>query len=745
MPLEYWSFAFATAVYLINRLPSSPLQFQVPFELLFQEKPNYSKLRVFGCLCYPWLRPYSAHKLDSRSSPCVFVGYSLSQSAYLCFDRSSSRLYSSRHVEFFETSFPFKVPNSVPSCSSAPEPDIIPLVSPLPPPLNPVAGDFGVDASPGDLDSSSPPVIDSSSSDTTIAITPGSSASSTSVEIPASILPASVPLPASSDPPPNSHPMVTRSKNQIVKPNPRYALNVVTTLDTNTEPRTHIQALKDPRWRGSMGDEINSQVQNNTWNLVPPNPSYNLVGCRWVFRIKRKADGSVDRFKSRLVAKGFHQRPGIDYFETFSPVVKQPTIRLVLGQAVSRGWVLRQLDVNNAFLQGELSEDVYMAQPPGFIDEDRPDFVCKLNKAIYGLKQAPRAWYNALRTFLVDCGFYNSVADTSLFVLHKLGIYLFVLVYVDDIVVTGNSASHVQAFIDLLAARFSIKDMGELSYFLGIEVTRTEAGLTLTQTKYINDLLHRTNMVSAKPVSTPMEENLCLSASTGPLLDDPAEYRSVIGSLQYLQFTRPDISFAVNRLSQYMHEPRLDHWLAAKRVLQYLSGTKSTGLFFSASSPLTVHAFSDADWAGDKDNYSSTGGYLVYVGQHLVAWSSKKQKTVARSSTEAEYKSVANTASEVLWVVSLLAELGLPPSGSPVIYCDNMGATYLSSNPVFHSRMKHVAVDFHFVRDLVQSGSLRVTHVSSHDQLADALTKPLSRSKFSAFCHKLGLASLRPA
>lgn len=209
-----------------------------------------------------------------------------------------------------------------------------------------------------------------------------------------------------------------------------------------------------------MGDEINYQVQHNTWTLIPPHPSYNLVGCRWVFRIKRKADGSVERFKSRLVAKGFNQHPGIDYFETFSPVVKQPTIRMVLGQAVSCGWVLRQLDVNNVFLQGELSEDVYMAQPPGFIDADRPDYVCKLSKAIYGLKQAPRAWYNALRTFLLECNFYNSVADTSLFILNTMDIYLFVLVYVDDIVVTGNSASHVQTFIDLLAARFSIKDMG---------------------------------------------------------------------------------------------------------------------------------------------------------------------------------------------------------------------------------------------------------------------------------------------
>ncbi|KAL1214822.1 Retrovirus-related Pol polyprotein from transposon RE1 [Cardamine amara subsp. amara] len=287
--------------------------------------------------------------------------------------------------------------------------------------------------------------------------------------------------------------------------------------------------------------------------------------------------------------------------------------------------------------------------------------------------------------------------------------------------------------------------MGALSYFLGIEVTRTTSGLTLTQTKYINDLLHRVSMVAAKPVSTPLLDHPVLNATSGPLLADPAEYRSVIGSLQYLLFTRPDIACAVNKLSQFMHQPCEDHWLAAKRVLRYLASTKKMGLFFSASNPMTVHAFSDADWAGNKDNYTSTGAYLVYVGKHLVSWSSKKQKTVAQSSTELEYKSVSATSSEVEWVMTLLGELGFSPSTPPVIYCDNIGATYFCANPVFHSRMKHVAVDYHVIRQIVQSGLLRVRHVASADQLVDTLTKLLSRAKFTPMCIKIGLSSLGPS
>ncbi|KAH9716339.1 retrovirus-related pol polyprotein from transposon RE2 [Citrus sinensis] len=543
--------------------------------------------------------------------------------------------------------------------------------------------------------------------------------------------------------------MTTRAKNNIRKPIQKLNLHTHLSSPPDLEPTSMTHALKDHNWRRAMSEEYDALVRNGTWELVPPNGITNLVGCKWIFRIKRHSDGSLDRFKARLVAKGFHQRPGVDYHETFSPVVKPTTVRLVLSIAISNGWSLCQLDINNTFLQGRLSEHVYMAQPPGFVDSDRPTYVCKLHKAIYGLKQAPRAWYHELRQFLVHSGFTNSHSDTSLFVLNTGRHILFLLVYVDDIIVTGNIDDLVSQFVGCLAQRFSLKDLGSLSYFLGIEVVPHWRGILLSQRRYIQDLLKRTHMADATLVLTPLPTNSSsLTITSGTPLSDPSQVRAVVGSLQYLSLTPPDISFAVNKMAQFMHQPTDEHWVLVKRILRYLCGTLDKGLLLHHESSLSLHgfsdalhAFSDADWAGNKDDYSSTSAYLVYLRRNLISWSSKKQQTIARSSIEAEYRSVAATAAELRWVCSLLAELGVTLQSSPVVYCDNIGATQLSSNPVFHSRMKHVAVDYHFIREQVQSGLLRVAHVSSADQLVDLLTKPLPRSQFLLLRDKIGFST----
>lgn len=774
IPTTYWTYSFAAAVYLINRMSMPQLNQQSPYLKLFGKPPNYLKLCVFGCMCFPWLRPYAKHKLDDRSLPCVFLGYSLTQSTYLCLHQQTGRIYTSRHVQFVETTFPFQTPSREPNkvTESPPifaPPTSIPLhTAPLVQPTSTAGG-----APPSPIVPSPAPSVPTEQTNNVVTETNSTDIISSAAQVPPEPIPPApipttpdptsppqnsqqnqpptpLPSPSSSSssslapppPPQNVHPMKTRAKNNILKPNKKL------TLLSETKPfipKTVNQAMRDEKWRNAMGDEYNAQIRNQTFELVPPAPHQNVIPTKWLYTIKYLANGTIDRYKTRWVARGDNQEYGINYAETFSPVLKSISIWLVLQLAVTRSWGIKQLDVNNAFLQGTLSDEVYVSQPPGFVDPDKPHHVCRLKKALYCLKQAPRAWYQELKSFLCDMGCHNSVADTSVFIYIKGDNIVYVLVYVDDIIITASNNTLLDGVIRVLSARFSLKNPTNLNYFLGIEVTRTTKGLHMMQRKYIQDLLSKTEMWDAKPVTSPMATSPKLTLHSGTALDDPSEYRTVLGSLQYLSFTRPDIAYSVNRLSQLMHRPTDLHWQAAKRILRYLAGTISHGIYLSARSPLSLHVFSDADWAGDVDDFVSTNAYIMYLGSTPIAWTSKKQTGVARSSTEAEYRSVANTTAEIIWVCSLLSELGVSLPSIPTVYCDNVGATYLSANPVFHSRMKHLTLDFHFVRQNVQTGALRVSHISTHDQLADALTKPLPRQRFNELMRKIGVTAVPPS
>ncbi|XP_071679680.1 uncharacterized protein [Lolium perenne] len=446
--------------------------------------------------------------------------------------------------------------------------------------------------------------------------------------------------------------------------------------DPSLEPANHHDALRVPQWRDAMEQEYQALLRNNTWTLVPPPSKVNIIDSKWVFKIKRHSDGSIERYKARLVAKGFKQCHGIDYEDTFSHVVKPTTIRLLFSLAVTHGWHLRQLDVQNAFLHGVLEEEVYMCQPPGFVDPDRPHHLCYLSKALYGLKQAPRAWHARLGTALRTHGFVPSIADMSLFMLQRPHLTKYLLVYVDDIILVSSSTTGANRLIQRLRSDFAVKDLGVLHFFLGLEVSMVGHGIALTQKKYSLDLLRR-----AEEITT---------------------YHSNVGGLQYLLITRPDLSFAVNK-------------------------------------SLQLSAFSDADWAGNPDDRRSTGGYAIFHGSNLIAWSARKQATVSRSSTESEYKALANATAELILVQSLLQELGIKQDRPPVLWCDNLGATYLSSNPVFHARTKNIEVDFHFVRERVARKLLHIKFIPSRDQLADIFTKPLSLPLFQACRRNLNL------
>ncbi|KAJ0581064.1 putative RNA-directed DNA polymerase [Helianthus annuus] len=769
LPQRFWHFAFDTATYLINRLPSRTSSNKSPYQHLFNRKPDYSFLRVFGCQCFPFLRPYNRHKMDFRSAPCVFLGYSPDHHGYRCFDPATERVYVARHVRFNEHILPFRAPPppaTPPPAYTSIFPDPPPYTTPETTPEScPAAQTAHSDHQTASTSStaafpahSSPTATSSAHSDPTAT----SSAHSDPTETLQQHVPDQVHNTQTNSIPTASQNITqpARPRPANLRPNPKRtdhynpsAYFTTTFPGQPTEPTSFTVANKSPEWRHAMAEEFHALHKNGTWSLVPYVKNTNLVDCKWVYRLKTDAQGKLTRYKARLVAKGFHQQPGIDYHETFSPVVKATTIRVVLSLAVTHKWSLRQLDVQNAFLHGDLQETVYMKQPPGFVDPSKPNHVCLLHKSLYGLKQAPRAWFNRLTTALQQLGFHGSKTDPSLFILNSRGHLVYALIYVDDIIITGNNDQTVSHIIQRLSSMFAIKDLGPLHYFLGIEVVRNDLDLILSQQKYISDLMQKSGLSDCKPVNSPMSTSQILMPNDSPLLSDPTKYRQIVGALQYATLSRPDIAFSVNKVCQFMHAPTENHWTAVKRILRYLKGTTDLGLRIRHNSGSLLHAFTDADWnssisssvqaysdsdwAGCPIDRRSTGGFAVYLGSNLISWTARKQRTVSRSSTESEYKALADTVAELIWLKALLQELGVNIQPSPTLWCDNLGATYLSANPVFHARTKHVEVDYHFVREQVSQGNLHVKFISTSDQIADVFTKPLSSQRFQSLRSKL--------
>jgi hypothetical protein len=473
LPKTFWDEACLTSCFLINRLPTPLLKNQSPYQKLFNRTPDYTFLKVFGCACFPNLRPYNTHKFSLRSKECIFIGYSPNHKGYKCYHIESGYIYVSRDVIFHEDSFPFKSATPTPAL-----PDSTPIYPHVLPSLPPTQSVLPSSSSPNTIPESITQV-------STSPLLASSLSPNTSAE---SVVPISGSIP---EPPPTRiHPMCTRSINNIVQPRQltdgriRYPLPRALKAETHSaliEPTCFSNAVLIPEWRTAMQVEFNALLHNKTWSLVPSQAASNLVGCKWVFKLKRKDDGSIERHKARLVAKGFHQQAGIDYGETFILVVKPTTIRTVLSLAYSAGWSLNQIDIHNAFLHGFLSEDVYMVQPPGFINPNYPQHVCKLHKALYDLKQSPRAWFSRLSEKLIQLGFIGSKADSSLFIYQKNSVTMYLLIYVDDIIITGSDPAAITELLQLLRVDFAVKDLGDLHYFLGVEVLKLKSSLLLSQ------------------------------------------------------------------------------------------------------------------------------------------------------------------------------------------------------------------------------------------------------------------------
>ncbi|KAK6151891.1 hypothetical protein DH2020_014526 [Rehmannia glutinosa] len=370
--------------------------------------------------------------------------------------------------------------------------------------------------------------------------------------------------------------------------------------------------------------------------------------------------------------------------------------------------------------------------------------VCKLSKSLYGLKQASRAWSSKFGSVLQSLGFFMSKADSSIFYRHYNGVSIFILAYVDDIIITGNHESDIQIIIQQLREYFSLKDMGCLNYFLGIQFIYSSSGIFLSQRKYIQDLLAKAGMKDAKGLTTPMVNSPPLSRYDGQPFVDVSLYRSIVGGLHYVTVTRPEISYSVNKVSQFMQAPSDKHWKALKRILRYLAGTLHLGLQFTPSNSLSLTAYADADWGADPDDRRSTSGFCIFMGNNLISWSSKKQPLVSRSSTEAEYRSLAYAICDLIWLQSLFQELKIPQQTNPVVWVDNQSAISLAKNPIHHSRTKHFELDLHFIREKVLHNLIRVQYVPSLDQIADLFTKPLSGQFFTRLRNKLNIVPTPP-
>lgn len=731
LPGMFWGEAVTTAVYLLNRSSSKSIGGKTPYELWNRSPPAVHHLRTFGCLAHVKTTTPNVKKLDDRSKPMIFVGYEPGSKAYRCYDPASRRVHISRDVAFDEeaqwrwdgetaSELDFTIEYTTvyhPAVANVPRADSEQPELPTPPAT--------------------------STSPCTPAATAGTTATSAEFATPPTI--AADDLDADHD----DAPLRFRRVDEILGPATPPGLAVREFDDelmmaSAEEPASLAEAQQQDCWRQAMLDEMKSIEENGTWLLVDPPPRQRPIGLKWVFKTKKDAAGNITKHKARLVAKGYVQRQGIDYDEVFAPVARLESVRLLLAYAASEGWAVHHMDVKSAFLNGELKEEVYVAQPPGFVVDGKEQKVLRLVKALYGLRQAPRAWYTKLDASLLSLGFHRSASEHAVYMRGANARRLVVGVYVDDLVITGGNHSELDQFKKEMRETFQMSDLGLLRYYLGLEVSQTDEGITLSQGAYAKKILEAAGMVGCNPSQTPMEPRLKLSKlSTSPCVD-ATDYRKIVGSLRYLVNSRPDLAFSVGYVSRFMEKPTTEHLAAVKRVLRYVAGTINRGCSYRRKKG-AVHlvGFSDSDLAGDVDTRKSTTGVFFFLGDNLITWQSQKQKVVALSSCEAEYIAATTAACQGVWLARLLAELKGEEADAVTLNVDNQSAIQLSKNPVFHDRSKHIETRYHYIRECIEEDRVKIEFVSTNDQLADILTKSLGRDRFNELCTRIGLVEVK--
>ncbi|KAI0993507.1 Retrovirus-related Pol polyprotein from transposon, partial [Podosphaera aphanis] len=516
------------------------------------------------------------------------------------------------------------------------------------------------------------------------------------------------------------------------------ALAARSTPEINKEPKSIGEAFQqtdENRWREAINKELLSLDQNHTWDVTDRPLKRNVVGSKWVFKIKRNADGSIERYKARLVAQGFSQVPGHDFDETFAPVARYDSLRILLRISAQNKWIPQQMDVNSAYLYGTLDEEIFMELPPGY---RTPGKCAKLRKCIYGLKQSGREWYECISNSLIAKGFEITTFDPCVFV-HPTEI-VFISIYVDDILIFGPDNNFRQHLKTSIGNDFDCKDLGDAKYILGLEIIINSSGIRLSQQGYSKKILERFGFTNAHKVGTPLDPNVTLFKSTEEeRLENVKEYQAIVGSLMYLVIgSRPDLAYTVTLLSQFSSCPNKSHLQAAKRTLRYLAATADWDLSYPSGTNKYLEVYADASYADDPHTRRSTSGYVLRLGDAAISWSRKQQRSVALSTTEAEYMAMSLAARQITWTKFGLTQLR--QKFETVLYTDNSGAQELARNPRIHGRSKHIDVHYHYVREKFNEGDFELLHVKSANNLADLLTKALPKPAHHRLSHHIRCA-----
>ncbi|KAJ9538151.1 hypothetical protein OSB04_030884, partial [Centaurea solstitialis] len=687
VPQSFWAEAVSTACYTQNRTLIVKRTGKTAYEMVEQRKPNIDYFQVFGCKCYVLNDRDDLGKFEPKSDESIFIGYSHNSKAYRVFNKRTRTILESSNVDFSETetysvasssnvnaAFPelFTAPPSTDSSTNLSALDFLDLANYDLPTLT---GPIVVPAHAGSTSTSVTSdafVTEPSSSTSTNSVSPASTATPQPVLAP---IPEEAPLPSPSSAQ-RTYAQVVREprleaspqRNLAAGSSSRNQQEVLAVQDENdatnnqqayvTHPHTRNefepsdvwQALTDPDWVIAMQEELAEFERNKVWRLVERPWGKTIIGLKWILRNKTDENNLIIRNKARLVAKGYHQQEGIDYDETYAPVARIEAIRIFLAYAAHKNMTVYQMDVKCAFLNGVLQEEVYVEQPEGFVDPRFPNHVYILDKALYDLKQAPRAWYETLTDYLLGVGYKKGTIDPTLFLKRSGKDLIIVQIYVDDIIFASTKPEMCQEFENTMKSQFKMSMMGELTFFLGLQVRQRPDGIFISQAKYVQDLLKRFDFGGSNSAATPMPRNFQLNADTSGKPVDQKTYRAIIGSLLYLTASRPDIVFSTGVCARFQCDPRDSHLSAVKRILRYLKGTPDFGLWYPKDSGFELIAYTDSDHAGCKLNRKSTSGACQFLGDKLVSWSSRKQNCVSLSTAEAEYVAAACCNNQEFWI-----------------------------------------------------------------------------------------------